>query len=151
VIDVGAGDGALTAPLLDAGYRVIAVELHPARAAGLRSRFGPEVVVVQADAHALRLPRRGFHVVANPPFDVTTALLRRLLQPGGRLLSAHLVLQEQAARRWSSPDAPGAGRWWATHRPALGPRIPRRAFDPPPTVDTRVLSLHRRLEPAARR
>jgi 23S rRNA (adenine-N6)-dimethyltransferase len=144
VLDVGAGEGALTALLLDAGHRVVAVELHPGRAALLRARFGADVIVVQADASALRLPRRGYHVVANPPFDVTTPLLRRLLQPGTRLLSAHLVLQEQAARRWSSAGAPGANRWLAVHDPMLGPRVPRHAFRPPPAVDARVLSLRRR-------
>ena len=34
VLDIGAGDGALTEPLLERGARVIAVELHPGRAAG---------------------------------------------------------------------------------------------------------------------
>jgi hypothetical protein len=48
--------------------------------------------------------------------SVTTALFRRLLQPGSRLVSAHLVIQEQAARRWAGPTAPGYGRWgrWFT-------------------------------------
>ncbi|MDQ3642393.1 MAG: methyltransferase, partial [Actinomycetota bacterium] len=49
VIDVGAGDGALTAPLVRAGARVIAIELHPGRARGLRDRFADAPVrVVQA-------------------------------------------------------------------------------------------------------
>lgn len=34
VVDLGAGTGALTRPLLAAGARVLAVELHPGRAAG---------------------------------------------------------------------------------------------------------------------
>jgi hypothetical protein len=39
VIDIGAGGGAITAQLLDQGAQVIAVELHPGRAAALRRRF----------------------------------------------------------------------------------------------------------------
>jgi len=39
VLDIGAGEGALTGPLLDAGATVIAVELHPRRAATLRDRY----------------------------------------------------------------------------------------------------------------
>ena len=144
VIDVGAGHGALTGPLIAAGARVIAVEWHPARARYLRRHFGDRVVVVQADACDLRLPRQPYHVVANPPFGVTTALLRRLLQPGSRLLSAHLVLQHQAARRWCDHDAPGRARWTRTFAATRGAVIPRGAFHPRPPVDTRVLVIRRR-------
>ena len=49
VLDIGAGEGALTAPLIRAGARVVAVELHPGRAARLRHRFG-DITVVHADA-----------------------------------------------------------------------------------------------------
>lgn len=145
VVDVGAGHGALVRPLLDVGARVVAVEAHPGRARHLRTHF-PGVVVVQADAGDLRLPRRPYHVVANPPFAVTSALLRRLLQPGSRLLSAHLVVQEQAARRWSSPSAPGAGRWRRTFEVSAGRAVPQHAFSPPARVRGRVLVVGRRAD-----
>lgn len=144
VVDVGAGTGAVTAPLVAAGARVVAVELHPDRARHLRERFGPAVVVVGADARELRLPRRPYHVVANPPFAVTSPLLRRLLQPGTRLLSAAVVVQDQAARRWAGPGAPGAGRWGRDYVVTLGPPVPPSAFRPPPHVRARVLRIERR-------
>jgi 23S rRNA (adenine-N6)-dimethyltransferase len=144
VLDIGAGLGALTAPLVDSGARVIAVEAHPGRAAALRARFGPRVVVVSVDAADLRLPRHPFHVVANPPFAITSALLRRLVHPGSRLHTAHLVLQESAARRWAGPEAPAATRWQQTFTPSLGPPVPRGAFRPRPTVGARVLLLMRK-------
>lgn len=144
VLDVGAGTGAVTAPLLAVGARVVAVEAHPGRAQRLRERFGDDIVVVRADARDLRLPRRPYHVVGNPPFAVTSALLRRLLQPGSRLVSARVVLQDQAARRWASPSAPSVRRWGHTFHAELGPRVPRGAFRPPPPVDARVLRLDRR-------
>lgn len=146
MLDVGAGSGALTEPLLATGARVIAVEAHPRRAALLRQRFrfDDRVVVVRADAGDLRLPRRPYHVVANPPFGVTAPLLRRLLQPGSRLVSAHLVLQAQPARRWASPAAPGFSRWSRRYVATLGRPIPRRGFHPPPQVNTRVLVIQRR-------
>jgi 23S rRNA (adenine-N6)-dimethyltransferase len=146
VLDVGAGDGALTVPLLAAGARVIAVETHQGRLATLRRLAQQErrLTVVRADGADLRLPRLGFHVVANPPFAITSALLRRLLQPGTRLLDAHLVLQQAAALRWAGPHAPAASRWQRVHDPELGRVIPRRRFTPAPAVDTRVLVLRRR-------
>ena len=144
VVDVGAGAGALTGPLVAAGARVIAVELHPGRAAVRAATFGPAVTVVRQDAGDLRWPRRPFAVVASVPYAVTSPLLRRLTQPGSRLTSAHLVVQAQAAVRWASPAAPAATRWQRTFDVALGPAVPRRAFTPPPRVDSRVLVLRRR-------
>jgi 23S rRNA (adenine-N6)-dimethyltransferase len=144
VLDVGAGGGALTEPLLRAGHRLIAVEAHPGRAAELRRRFGPDLVVVQADAGDLRLPRRPFHVVANPPFGVTSALLRRLLHRGSRLQSAVLVVQHQAAMRWAAADAPAIGAWGPHFEIRAGRRVPRSAFVPPPQVDCRVVTVRRR-------
>lgn len=145
VLDVGAGTGALTAPLVASGARVIAVEFHPGRAAALRQRFaGSGVAVVRADAGDLRLPRKPFRVVANPPFAVTAALLGRLLAPGSRLVRADLVLQHAAARRWASGRAPGAGRWARDYDVRAGRPVPRSAFVPRPPVDCRVLRVTRR-------
>lgn len=144
VLDVGAGTGALTEPLVAARARVIAIELHPGRAAALRDRFGDAVIVVRADATDLRLPTRPFRVVANPPFAATTALLKRLLHQGSRMVRADLVLDGRVARRWTQPNAPGAGRWLRDFDARLGPSVPRRTFDPPPPVDARILTITRR-------
>lgn len=144
VLDVGAGRGVITEALLDAGHRVVAVEAHPGRAAHLRRRFGARITVVRADARHLRLPRRGFHVVASPPYAITTPLLQLLLQRGSRLRSAHLVLQQQAARRWVTGAAPGSGRWAHEFQLAVGRTVPRSAFTPPPAVPSAVLQIRRR-------
>jgi len=142
VIDIGAGLGAITAPLVASGASVIAVERHAARAATLRERFG-DVTVVGADASHLWLPRRPFHVVANPPFAITSAVLRRLLQPGSRLITATLVLDERAVARWSGPGAPATSRWRRHFDVAVSARLPRDAFYPSPRIACRVLTLRR--------
>lgn len=148
VLDIGAGLGALTVPLLAHGCHVIAVEAHPARAAALRERLGAShdgrLVVVRTDARELRLPRQPYHVVANPPFAISADLLRLLLQPGSRMLSAHLVLQRQVAERWAGRRAPAWSRWGRTFAADLPLRLPRSAFAPAPPVDAAVLRLVRR-------
>jgi len=145
ILDIGAGKGALTAPLVAAGARVIAVEFHAERAAFLRARFADDsVTVVQADAADLRLPRCPFSVVSNPPFAITTPLLTRLLHPGSRLQSAHLVLQRDAAQRWAAGDVKGAAKWLRQFDIRIDRRLPRSAFHPRPNVDTVVLAIHRR-------
>lgn len=141
-MDLGAGDGALTRPLLHAGARVIAVELHPGRAEGLRRRFtGEPVQVVTRDLTDLYLPARPFRVVSSPPYSLSTTLLRRLLS-SDRLLSADLVLQRATARRIA--ERPAAARHTRRYVLDVGMPVPRRAFDPPPQVDSAVLRVRRR-------
>jgi 23S rRNA (adenine-N6)-dimethyltransferase len=145
VLDVGAGDGAITTALLRAGARVVAVELHERRAARLRDRFaGRDVTVVRADASDLRLPHRPFKVVANPPFGVTTALLRRLTTPSSRLDRASLVVPSWAAVRWAAGRGACGPRSRGAFACALGPRVPAAAFRPPPPHEPRVLLVSRR-------
>jgi 23S rRNA (adenine-N6)-dimethyltransferase len=145
VVDVGAGTGAITRHLVERGARVIAVELHPARAAALRTAFArDDVVVVRADAADLRLPRRPFSVVANPPFSVTTALLGRLLHQRSHLLSADLVVPRHTAARWAGGRGRDARRWSASYEARMGRGVPRSAFHPPPPAEVAVLTLRRR-------
>jgi 23S rRNA (adenine-N6)-dimethyltransferase len=133
VCDLGAGLGALTRPLADTGARVIAVELHPARAAALRAEFGgTRVAVVERDVRDFTFPGRPYRVVANPPYAGVNALVRRLLADV-HLLSADLVVAEGAAR----------GLLRLSRRIRLGDRLPRHAFVHPPPSAARVLRIRR--------
>jgi len=141
VLDIGAGDGSLTAPLLATGARVVAVELHPGRVVALRERFADAVAhgqlrVVRADAGDLRLPRRPFRVVANPPWSITDALVARLVHPGSRLDRADLLLKRAATSRWVGTGAFGFS-FEATAT------VPRTDFRPAPPIDGRVLRIER--------
>lgn len=148
VLDLGAGTGALTGSLLARGARVVAFERHPGRAATLRrSLAGPRLTVVVADLADLRLPRRPFRVVANPPFAVTASILRRLVAPGSALVRADLVVPSHVARRWLAGDGPGASRWLRNFEAVSGRPLPRGAFSPPATVGVTVLVIRRRPRP----
>ncbi|MDQ1446371.1 MAG: rRNA (adenine-N6)-dimethyltransferase [Acidimicrobiaceae bacterium] len=149
VLDIGAGAGVLTARLVAVGARVVAVELHAGRAERLRQRFaGAPVTVVQADAADLRLPGRPFKVVANPPFAVTTAVLRRLLSRQSALAGAALVVPDYAAARWAGGRGVDARKWQAVFDVRAGVRLPPSAFTPP-GPPARVLTIHRRPRPGA--
>ena len=145
VLDIGAGQGALTAHLVEQGARVLAVELHPGRVQRLRERFaGMPVTVAHADAVSLRLPQRPFRVVASPPYAVSSPLLRLLLAPSSQLAAADVVLQRAVVRRYAELRAPGAGRCQRRWQVQAGLALPRRAFRPPPQVDSAVLVVRRR-------
>lgn len=149
VFDLGAGYGALTGPLVRAGARVIAIELDPGLAERLRRRFSgePLVGVVEADLRKVPLPRRPFHVVASPPFALTTLLCRRLLgDQSVRLTGAELILEWGAARWLSSrqPRDPETARWAARYEMRLVRRVPADSFSPPPRSDAAYLRIRPR-------
>jgi 23S rRNA (adenine-N6)-dimethyltransferase len=153
VLDLGAGGGAITTRLAQAGARVIAVERDPRLAARLRRRFGrdPRVRVVEADLRQVKLPRREFLVVASPPFSLTTALFRRLLgDPRVRLAAAELIIQDGAARWLANPrprDAETA--WWtARYEVRLARTVSAASFTPSPSVTAARLSIRPRPTPA---
>jgi 23S rRNA (adenine-N6)-dimethyltransferase len=136
VLDLGAGHGAVTAALLDAGADVVAVEIDQRAVDVLRRRF-PDARVVEGDLVTVPLPRRPYRVVANLPFATTSAILRRLLDPRGQLVAATLVLQRGAAIGWSQ-------RHVRRFDLRLGPTIPASRFRPMPSVDAAVLHVRRR-------
>lgn len=145
VLDLGAGDGALTACLVQAGARVVAVELNAGRRRRLAERFaGSPVTVVAGDLATVPLPARPFRVVANPPFGLSTDLVHRLLSRDSRLLSADLVLQRSFVRTYVDGEVGGARRLHRRFTLERGLLLPRSAFVPPPRVDCGVLVVRRK-------
>lgn len=66
---------------------------------GKRFSVHDSVEVPEGDALHARLPKEPFRVVANIPFNASTAILERLLDdPSGPLQSVHVLVQEQFAR-----------------------------------------------------
>lgn len=120
---------------------MVAIELHPHRVDILRRQVARRAKVVQADLKDLYLPGRPFRVVANPPYGLSTTLVRTLLG-AQNLRSADLVLQLGAARGLAG-DPPRA-RHTRTYRLAVGDFVPRDAFVNPPPVQSSVLRIRRR-------
>lgn len=149
VLELGAGDGAVTAALAASGRPVTAVELDETRADALRRRL-PDVDVVHADMLRLRADT-AHHVVSNVPFGITTPLLRHLLAQD-RWHTAILLLQWEVARKRAGVGATTllTAQWWPWVEFALLRRVPARAFRPVPTVDGGLLTLHRRQCPLVR-
>jgi 23S rRNA (adenine-N6)-dimethyltransferase len=149
VLDLGAGSGRLTAELARSARRVVAVELDPGLAAGLRGRWA-NVDVLVADARLAALPREPFRVVANLPFQGANEILRRLLDdPRVPLVRADLVVEWGAAvkRGLPWPSSVNGVVWGAWYEVSVARRLSRRSFEPPPSVDAGVLVFERRARP----
>jgi len=161
VYEVGPGPGGLTAALLEAGARVVAVERDrrclPALAE-LGESFPGRLTVLEDDA--LKIDERdtvgdGAHIVSNLPYNVGTALLLRWLggpwPPWWRSLT--LMFQREVAERIvARTDSDHYGRlavaaqWRAT--PRLAMPVHRSAFTPPPKVASAVVHIVPAEQPA---
>jgi 23S rRNA (adenine-N6)-dimethyltransferase len=151
-LDLGAGGGVLTRALADAGARVRAIELDPRALRELRARFGdnPRIEVVEGDATKARLPEEPFVVVANLPFAVGTAILRRLLgDPRVPLTQLDAIVEWGLATKRTAvwPSTVLGCTWGAWYELSLVRRVPRACFAPPPSVDGAVLRATRRPDP----
>jgi 16S rRNA (adenine1518-N6/adenine1519-N6)-dimethyltransferase len=156
VLEVGAGVGTLTVALAARCRRVVAVELDGRLIPALRESLAgiENVEVVRTDI--LRFNVRsafplGNEVVAgNIPYNLTGALIRKLLDDPPRPRSLSLVVQKEVAERWTATSgaslATVAVQVFAEARIAL--TVPRSAFTPAPRVDSALVVLDVREKPA---
>lgn len=147
VLDAGAGRGAITGYLCDAvapGGTVLAVETQPDLVFRLKRLGKPGLQVLQGDILAVRLPERLDAVVANPPYRILPAILKRLLAHGfGRAVL--VVPMELAERLAAQPKSDAYGR--LTVEVGMQAKVerlfpvPKRAFDPAPAVASVVIKV----------
>jgi 16S rRNA (adenine1518-N6/adenine1519-N6)-dimethyltransferase len=159
VVEVGPGVGTLTAQLARAARHVVAVEIDRNMVAILRETLSEftNVTVIHEDILKLDLDRMleqapsavrpsplAYKVVANLPYYITSAVIRKFLEhprPPGLLA---LMVQEEVARRILA--GPGemsllavSVQFYAV--PTLAMKLPAGAFYPAPNVDSAVVLL----------
>lgn len=110
VIEIGPGTGALTAELLKHAGIVIAIEFDRRLAPLLVESFGPQAnfKLVAEDAlvtdfcEAIK-PAKQARLIANLPYNISTAILRRLIEQRGCLSQMVLMLQREVVERLIAP------------------------------------------------
>lgn len=159
VYDIGAGTGVLSALLARRAGRVIAIERDEELCRGLRRRFAgwPNVTVRCADFLEDSLPRTPYKVFANPPFDITAAIVTKLTSADVLPDDVFLALQREAADRYRGrPHETLVSLLLQPYfTAAVIHRFGRQDFLPAPTVDVVMLRLRKRgpplLQPGDRR
>ena len=156
VLEVGAGVGTLTVALAPRCRRLVAVELDGRLIPALReSLAGHEnVEVVRTDILRFNIrsafPNGKEIVAGNIPYNLTGALIRKVLDdpPRPRVLS--LVVQKEVAERWTASSGASlstvAVQVFAEARMVF--TIPSAAFTPAPRVDSALVRLDVRERPA---
>lgn len=141
VIEVGPGGGALTGLLVERGARVWAWEADLEWALPLPGRVPRVAGVVVGDALAVewsRLPA-GSVVTGNLPYNISTALIDRVLAHPARIpRAAFLVQWEVALRITAQPGEADYGAFsvltQARARPSILGRVAPGSFRPAPKV-----------------
>ncbi len=148
VVEIGPGIGTLTKLLSDCAGHVIAIEFDKKFIGRLKENLlaRDNVEVVRADA--LKFPydtiKGSFKVVANIPYYITTPIIFRLLEFRQKLSSMTLLMQKEVAKRIVA--GPGGKDYGVLSlslqlctRPQLKFMVSKKAFSPPPTVESAVV------------
>ncbi len=160
VLEVGPGIGVLTRRLAEKARCVVAVELDRKMISVLKAilRDYDAIHIVQGDILEVdpvaeitqALDRSStsslrYKVVANPPYYITSALIRHLLTARVRPIQLTLMVQAEVAERIIAK--PGDLSLLAVSvqyfgEPELFRRVPASAFYPSPEVNSAILNIH---------
>jgi 16S rRNA (adenine1518-N6/adenine1519-N6)-dimethyltransferase len=155
VVEIGPGEGVLTAVLLEKLPTLEAVEIDRDLAASLAERFPPPRLTVHcADALEFDFGRfpPGTRLVGNLPYNVSTPLLFHLARYAQRVRDMHFMLQLEVVERMvAAPSTPAYGRLSVSLQSRFRMKklftVSRGAFRPPPKVESAVVRLEPLQEP----
>jgi 16S rRNA (adenine1518-N6/adenine1519-N6)-dimethyltransferase len=150
VLEIGAGLGSLTFRLAQRADQVIAIEFDQRLIPALETVVEPltnvrliEADILELDLQAL-LETDAYLVVANIPYNITSTLIRRLMETPNPPARVVLTIQREVAER--IVVKPGEMNLLALGvqvygTPEIMARIPAGAFYPRPKVDSAVLRI----------
>ncbi len=153
ILEIGPGDGALTAALLARGAEVVAIEKDARLIPVLEEKFMEEIRekklsliegdVLEIGIETLELKNRAYKLVANIPYYITGAIMEKFLSASVQPSAMTLLVQKEVAERIArdkkesilslSVKAYGTPRYVHT--------VPAGAFSPPPKVDSAILHI----------
>lgn len=150
ILEIGPGAGAVTGELLERGASVIAVELDRRLSSLLSERFGSvgRLRIITGDIRKVHLgalvTEKRYKIVSSLPFNVTSFVVRRLLEEPPRPSVASLVVQKEVAERIVA--RPGemsllslASQYFGV--PSVVRDVRRTCFLPAPDVDAAIVRI----------
>ena len=160
MVEIGPGLAALTQPLVERLGHLTVIELDRDLAQRLRSHG--QLTVVESDvlkvdfsrleAVASQAPGK-WRVVGNLPYNISTPILFHLLNYVDSIEDQHFMLQKEVIDRMvAEPSTAAYGRlsvmlqWRYAMEDVLF--VPPESFDPPPRVDSAVVRMVPRPQPA---
>lgn len=153
IVEIGPGTGALTAALLERAGRVVAVEFDKKLESVLRDRFGgaPNLRLVMGDALTTDFcaeiqPAPHAKLAANLPYNISTAILQRLISQRRCLTEMVVMLQREVVERVLAPPGSSERGYLSVVIEAYAESeklfdVAPGAFRPPPKVWSSVMRL----------
>ncbi len=158
VIEIGPGLGILTKSLVERAGKVIAIELDSRLVSILRKRLSSSsnIKIIHADVLKVTPEQllgndlatfklvRGYKIVANLPYYITSPVLRHFLEAS--LKPSMMVIMVQSEVGEAIAAIPGkmsllSVRTQLYSKPTIVARVPAKSFYPPPKVNSLVLRL----------
>jgi len=151
VVEIGAGLGSLTRPLVATGARVTAIEVDEGLVDVLHETL-PDVEVLAADARDVVWDRvlggEPATLVANLPYNVATPIVADLLDHVPLIERMLVMVQAEVGERLAAgPGSKAYGavsvkvRYWATA--AVVGKVPPTVFLPQPKVESVLVAVRR--------
>ena len=151
VLEIGPGKGALTEKLLEKVKKVIAVEKDDALFAFLQEKFAENIknnhlVLVNQDILEFEIGKitSKYKIVANIPYNITGAILKKFLTVGNQPESMTLLVQKEVAQRIVANDEKESLlsiSVKAYGMPKMLFKVQARFFSPQPKVDSAVIHI----------
>ncbi|QJC58178.1 Ribosomal RNA small subunit methyltransferase A [Polaromonas vacuolata] len=158
MVEIGPGLAAMTRPLAERLGHLTVIELDRDLAVQLRGHKNLTVIesdVLRVDFRALATAAgTKIRVVGNLPYNISTPILFHLLDAADVIEDQHFMLQKEVIDRMvATPKGGEYGRlsvmlqWRYAMENVLF--VPPESFDPPPRVNSAIVRMLPRAEPAA--
>ena len=155
MVEIGPGLAVLTQPLVERLGHLTVIELD--RDLAVRLRLHKQLSVVESDVLKVNFTElfkgQKLRVVGNLPYNISTPILFHLLMHVGVIEDQHFMLQKEVIDRMvASPSTSDYGRlsvmlqWRYEMENVLF--VPPESFEPPPRVDSAVVRMIPRAQPA---
>jgi 16S rRNA (adenine1518-N6/adenine1519-N6)-dimethyltransferase len=148
VLEIGPGTGNLTKYLLTRAKKVIAIEKDDNLADNLEKKFKKEIenkklVLIKEDILKFNFSQK-YKIVANIPYNITGAILKKFLTEKNKPESMTLMIQKEVADRILARDGKESLlsiSVKAYGKPEILFRVSRGNFYPIPNVDSAVIGI----------
>lgn len=153
VLEIGPGEGVLTAELLQKAGRVLAVEKDDRLIPLLQQKFASEIldgkfILIHGDVLELDfsnyVEHQQYKVVANIPYYITGLLLPLILSNSIQPSRAVFLVQKEVADRIAARDGKESILSMSVKAygiPRVVSKVPRGAFVPAPNVDSAIIEI----------